>query len=151
MTDLERTPRVRLLHRAGVAAWLCDAEPGTRVAVSYSDDEVDHERILVWPASLVHWFVLSPDDDCWVVDLSARSARDGPSGVECPVRIERGSRDRRLYRFREDVSREKLLRLMKNADKEPLYMEPEPPSAAHVGGLRIPLWVTGDGEIMFKS
>ena len=39
--------------------------------MSYLDD-VDHERILVYPVSLVHWFVVSPDDDCWVEDTSAR-------------------------------------------------------------------------------
>ena len=57
--------------------------------------------------------------------MSALSTRDGPSGVECPVQCERGARDRRLYRLRENVGREKLLRLMnecrETADKEPFY------------------------------
>ena len=69
--------------------------------------------------------------------MSALSTQDGPSGVECPVQYERRARDRRLYRFQENVGREKLLRLMnkcrENADKEPLYTKPEVPSAAYVG------------------
>ena len=44
-----------------------------RMAVSYTDDEVDHEGILVWPVSLVHRFVLQPDDDCWVEDSGTAS------------------------------------------------------------------------------
>ena len=47
-----------------------NAVPGTKVAVRYVDDEVDHDFVLVWPVSLLHWFVVSPDDDCWVEDLS---------------------------------------------------------------------------------
>ena len=78
--------------------------------------------------------MVSPDDDWWVEDLSARSAR--PSGVECLVRRERGPRDQRLYRFQEDMGREKLLKLMnecrENADKEPFYTETGAPSAASV-------------------
>ena len=55
---------MRLPPRAGVAAWLRSAVPGTRAAVSFFDDDVDHERILVCLVSLVHWFVVSRDDDC---------------------------------------------------------------------------------------
>ena len=112
MTSSERTAHVRLLLRAGVAAWLRNAVPGTNV-----DDEVGHERVLVWPVPLSHWFVVSPDDDCWVEDLSARSARDGPSVVEEPL----------LHRFRDELSREKLLRLMNEgrgrAEREPVTRE----------------------------
>ena len=86
--------------------------------------------------------------------MSALSTQDGPSGVECPVQYERGARDRRLYRFRENVVCEKLLRLMnkcrENADKEPFYTKPEVPSTAHVGGLWFPLRVTGGGEIFLN-
>ena len=64
MTSSEGTAHVRLLLRAGVAAWLRNAVPGTNVAVRNVDDEVGHERVLVWPVSLSHWFVVSPDDDC---------------------------------------------------------------------------------------
>ena len=117
MTSSERTAHVRLLLRAGVAAWLRNAVPGTSVAVRNVDDEVDHERVLVWLVSLLHWFVVSPDDDCWVEDLSARSARDGPSVVEEPL----------LHRFRDELSREKLLRLMNEgrgrAEREPVTRE----------------------------
>ena len=56
--------------------------------------------------------MVSPEDDCWVEDLSARSARDGPGAVECPVRFERGPGDQLLCRFRDDMGREKLLKLM---------------------------------------
>ena len=59
---------------AGVAASFRDAvPPHYRMAVSYTDDEVDHEGILVWPVSLVHRFVLQPDDDCWVEDSGTPS------------------------------------------------------------------------------
>ena len=112
MTSSERTAHVKLLPRAGVAAWLRNAVLGTKVAVRYVDDEVDHERVLVWPVSLLHWFVVSPHDDCWVEELSARSTRDGPSVVEFPVRHERELGEPVLHRFRDELSREKLLRMM---------------------------------------
>ena len=119
--------------RTGVAAWLRNAVPGTRVDVRYLDDDVDHERSLVWLLSPVHWFAVSPDGDCWVEDSSARSARDGPSGVECPVRCERGPGDHLLCRFLDDMGRENLLKLMtecrESADKEPFYTRTEAPSA----------------------
>ena len=68
--------------------------------------------------------MVSPDDGCWVEDLSARSAGDGLSVVECPVRYERELGEPLLFRFRDEMSREKLLRLMtecrERAEREPV-------------------------------
>ena len=33
--------------------------PGTKVAVLSADDEVDHESVLVWLVSPLHWFAVS--------------------------------------------------------------------------------------------
>ena len=57
MISLDRTAHVRLPSRAGVAAWLRNAVPGTKVAVHYVDGEVGHECVLVsfglFPLALV--------------------------------------------------------------------------------------------------
>ena len=71
-------PSRRLPLRGAVAAWLRDARPGTRARVAYVDDDVDHERVLVWPVSEVLWYVMSPDRDVWVEDLSAGDRATGP-------------------------------------------------------------------------
>ena len=66
--------------------------------------------------------------------LALGQLETGPvSGVECLVRCERGPRDQRLYRFREEMGREKLLKLLnecsENALKEAFYKGTEAPSA----------------------
>ena len=39
--------------------------PGDRLAVWYSDDDVYHERILIWKVSAASWFILTPDQDLY--------------------------------------------------------------------------------------
>ena len=106
MRSTERMTHVSLPSRAGVAAWLRNAVPGTKAAVRYLDGEVDHERLV----SLLQWFVVSQDDDRWIKDLSACPVRDEPSVVECLVRYEREAGEPRFYWFRDDTSRERLPR-----------------------------------------
>ena len=58
--------------------------PGHRILVWYEDDDVWHERVLLWPSHDVagrsrdRWVVLTPDDDVYVEDY-------GPGGVASDV------------------------------------------------------------------
>ena len=110
-----------------------------RVAVRYLDDEVDHERLLIRLVSPLYWFVVSLDDDCWVEDLSARSVRDGPSVVECLVRYEREAGEPVLYRFQDEMSRERLPRpttkRLERAHREPYYTGTEAPPMSVASGF----------------
>ena len=45
--------------------------PGQTLAVFYEDDDVYHERILLWRHSGGHWFVLTPDGDRYTEDVRA--------------------------------------------------------------------------------
>ena len=102
--------------RGEVEAWLRDAAVGDKWRVSYSDDTVDHERILIWPArgrkdGQGHegegvWWVLSPDGDCWKEDLLGRDPANGP---EQSWRLDKaGRRRKQLYRFTAYPSKTKL-------------------------------------------
>ena len=53
---------------------------GDAVLVWYSDDDVFHERCLLWEGKDGQWSVLTPDDDIYVEDLSCK-ADDGPERV----------------------------------------------------------------------
>ncbi|CAK0827885.1 unnamed protein product, partial [Prorocentrum cordatum] len=61
-----------------LATQLVQARPGERVRVAYVDDDVDHERVLVWPVSEALRYVMSPDRDVWVEDLTAADHATGP-------------------------------------------------------------------------
>ena len=100
MTRSERTAHVRLLPRAGVAVWLRTAVPAPRwLCASW-------KLKLITNGLFPFYIGFSLDDDCWVENLSARSGRDGPSAVECPVRYERELGEPLLHLFRDEVSRE---------------------------------------------
>ena len=51
---------------AAGAEWWHDLKPGQYFEVDYTDDEVSHERLAVWPVSLDRWVARSPDNDVWV-------------------------------------------------------------------------------------
>ena len=114
--------------------------PGTRVAARYLDDDVDHERILIWLVSPLHWFAVSLDDD------ERSSVRDGPNVVDCPVRYEREAGEPMLYRFRERLPR-LMTECRERAEWEPYYTGTEAPTAAYVGGLHLPVRMAEDGCI----
>ncbi|CAK0908876.1 unnamed protein product, partial [Prorocentrum cordatum] len=96
---------------------------GSRVRVSYSDDDVDHERYLAWPSRRVEdgicqqesvWWVLSPDDDLWRERLDGGDPEHGPSGaVPMPSSGYPHIVGRRLYRFRARPTLDRLAQLAK--------------------------------------
>eukprot|EP00439_Symbiodinium_sp_Y106_P077626 s190_g16.t1 len=44
--------------------------PGQRVAAYFSDDQMYHERVLLWKSSAMKWAILTPDDDVYIEDFS---------------------------------------------------------------------------------
>ena len=79
--------------------------PGCRVVVRYAEDDLWHERILLYPAASdvdggACWVVLTPDNDVYIEEL------EGGSPDDSPVEWQIVARDRRLppglgraYRF----------------------------------------------------
>ena len=51
--------------------------PGQQGIVWYSDDNVYHERLLVWKVNESSWYILTPDNDLYVEDWSCKGG-DGP-------------------------------------------------------------------------
>ena len=47
--------------------------PGQIAAVWYSDDEVFHERIMIWRVDALTWYVLTPDRDLYAENFSGTS------------------------------------------------------------------------------
>lgn len=76
--------------------------PGQTVLAWYSDDDVFHERLLVWRVDDKTWYVLTPDGDCYAEDYSGDSD-NGPLTFQVKgVDFQFFSRVRRpVYRFRE--------------------------------------------------
>eukprot|EP00959_Pyramimonas_sp_CCMP1952_P306991 6425208-Pyramimonas_sp.AAC.1 len=82
--------------------------PGCRVMVRYAEDDLWHERILLYPAASdvedgACWVVLTPDGDMYLEEL------EGGSPEDSPVEWQLVARDLRLppglgrsYRFGED-------------------------------------------------
>ena len=58
------------------------------VRVSYTGEEMDHERLLLWPSGRIseqggarsHWLVRSPDGGVWEEDMSGTDPGVGRSG-----------------------------------------------------------------------
>ncbi|CAK0789693.1 unnamed protein product [Prorocentrum cordatum] len=110
--------------RRGQEFWR-EAAVGSRARVSYSDDDVDHERHLLWPARRVCedgsgieddevWWVLSPDGDVWKERLDGEDPLTGPSGARPMPNVGYpllGAR--RLYKSRERPSHEQIMTLSK--------------------------------------
>ncbi|CAK0831367.1 unnamed protein product [Prorocentrum cordatum] len=110
---------------AGEQEFWREAAVGSRARVSYSDDDVDHERYLLWPARRVRdggpgieddevWWVLSPDADVWKERLDGGDPLTGPSGARPMPNVGYpllGAR--RLYKFRGRPSYEQIMTLSK--------------------------------------
>ena len=71
---------------------------GEYFEVEYSDDNVAHERMALWPVSEVRWVVKSPDGDVMIENLDGLDPETGPS-VSRPLRRRAGALAP-LYRFR---------------------------------------------------
>ena len=102
-------------------AWWSSLRPGMSVGVKFDDDSEDlwHERLLLWPCSAngSQWYVVTPDSDKYVEDLTC------PGGEDCPVRAFSCS-DRRVcvneakgkfYRFRSYPSQEDYVDMLVDA------------------------------------
>ena len=92
-----------LRPRAAVAGWWDDMKLGSVVEVTYMNDDIPHERVLLWPVREGgEWIVLSPDGDEWLEALAARDPKTGPSGGgPLPVDGSPPTDGHALYRFRE--------------------------------------------------
>ena len=67
-------------------ASLLDLVPGQTAAVFYSDDNVWHERLLLWRFQDGTWYILTPDQDLYAEDLRCLGG-DGPIKVKIRARI----------------------------------------------------------------
>ncbi|CAK0850649.1 unnamed protein product, partial [Prorocentrum cordatum] len=89
--------------------WYSDLSPGQYVAMEYEGDDVDHERILLYPLGGGVWCIRTPDGDEYFQDVACQGASDGP--VRCRLLPAdgslppgaRGRGRRKLYRFPERV------------------------------------------------
>ena len=66
-------------------ASLLDLVPGQTVAVFYSDDDVWHERLLLWRFQDGIWYILTPDQDVYAEDLRCFE-EDAPIRIKVKVR-----------------------------------------------------------------
>ena len=83
--------------------------PGQSVAVFYSDDTYWHERILLWKGQEDCWYIMTPDGDVYLEELSLRG-EDGP--VKMKVKGKHfdywSSLRAPVYRFKDPVEDEQL-------------------------------------------
>ena len=63
--------------REDAAEVLSSSLPGQIAVVWYSDDNVYHERLMVWKVTDTKWYVLTPDGDLYAEDWSGL-VDDGP-------------------------------------------------------------------------
>ena len=96
---------------AEAAEWWSSLRPGDKYSLTYAGDHVAHERVAIWPSEEAgHWFGLTPDGDVYAEDLACRNAKTGPKSAS-PLPPGTKPRSRLpLYRFREAVDREDLVR-----------------------------------------
>ena len=102
-----------------MASWLNLETPGQILAVWYPDDDVYHERILVWRHSPGFWMTLTPDGDRYIEDLRCAGG-DGPSRVKIKGEDFRyWSRvGARAYRFAQPPSDEEFKGHIQDARRE---------------------------------
>ena len=83
--------------------------PGQSVAVFYSDDVYWHERILLWKGQGDCWYIMTPDGDVYLEDLSLKG-EDGP--VKMRVKGKHfdywSSLRAPVYRFKDPLEDEQL-------------------------------------------
>ena len=53
--------------------------PGEYYEAHYSDDDVAHERLPLWPVGRGLWVVHSAGGDSWIEDVSGKDGETGPS------------------------------------------------------------------------
>ena len=76
------------LRRPWWQGWYDDLPAGSMARVSYTEEEMDHERVLLRPSGRIleqggassHWWVRSPDGDAWEEDMSGTDPGAGRSG-----------------------------------------------------------------------
>ena len=115
--------------------------PGEYYEAHYSDDDVAHERLPLWPVGRGLWVVHSADGDSWIEDVSGKDGETGPSHTYgFGTRGGRAVTRPPLYRFRERPDRDTLKNLIMEAIE--LAQAEDPEAAADVN---IPKHVIVDG------
>lgn len=93
--------------------------PGQMVCVFYVDDDVWHERILLWKVRQRLWYILTPDGDVYQESFEL-DPQEGPSkysiqGVHFRVRSDLR---KPVYRIRQPLTREELRDRIEEAIKD---------------------------------
>ena len=91
-------------RRLEEAAFLNKLLPGRRVGVYYPDDDLWHERLLLYPVvpKTGEWYVLTPDDDVYVENVAANDDEGCTRAFMCgPDRERPQMAARKFYRFRD--------------------------------------------------
>lgn len=83
--------------------------PGQTVYVYYSDDDVWHERVLLWKVKEREWYILTPDGDVYAESFNL-DPQLGPSKYRVKGTHFKNWSDLRkpIYRFRQPLTREDL-------------------------------------------
>ena len=69
----------------GKAEELSSCQPGSRILAWYSDDDMWHERIIIWKGQAEHgWYVVTPDLDLYEEDYGL-TGMDGPRSRACTL------------------------------------------------------------------
>ena len=92
-----------LLPHDGVLDWLRHLVPGQRLVVRYVDDDVDHERLLLYPSLPPGtWAARGPDGDEYEEDFTGFDPNTGPEGAALmpPDGSAPEGWPRPIYRFR---------------------------------------------------
>ncbi|CAK0795767.1 unnamed protein product, partial [Prorocentrum cordatum] len=118
-----------------------------RVVCRFSDDDVDHERVLLHYVAEGEWVILTPDGDIYVEDMSCENPETGPSRA-FPLAL-RTRKMRRLYRFREALGPDELADALTRGWQAALEIDaalPEPREAVAVSGQRVS-WQEASGRL----
>ena len=70
----------------GVKEWWASLLPGMVIGILFADEDLWHERLLLWPTDRAkcHWYCLTPDDDRYVEGLLCGGGDDEPiAGFIC--------------------------------------------------------------------
>ena len=122
----------RQLPDAGAAAFWKSRFPGHRVLVWYDDDNVWHERLLLWPygdAGLRGWLIETPDGDVYDEELREGDSITRLRGVHDDGR--RGRVEEAVYASLAEIAVEALRRRFREArarvERELAAEEAQPP------------------------
>ncbi|CAK0858238.1 unnamed protein product [Prorocentrum cordatum] len=134
--------------------WWRLLSPGQRLVVRYSDDQVDHERVLLYPSLPPGtWAALTPDGDEYEEDYTGASPETGPEGAAL-MPAGGGAPEgwpRPIYRFRAPLSVEELkaaiMRGRALVEERLPGIAPGPPAEVACPDDRLVEWADFFGEV----